>query len=182
MRIHITTDNPTQAAWELYDKLAAVDGQWVVHSVGKEGFVAGRLGTRYGDALAKYSPDEGLCGVYRGGKPPSLNLLREDLRMGRREYLEVYGESADRGHEVIDRRGTGKDRTFTPLEEIAYAALEKTGPHSALSLAAELRSSRSATTTALKKLLEADRVKVVRLLPSTSPRGGVKTRVFGVAA
>lgn len=182
MRIHITSDNPTQAAWELHDKLEATDGQWVVHSAGKEGFVAGRLGTRYGDALAKYGTDEGLCGVYRGGKLPALKLLREDLRMGRRSYLEVYGESADRGHDVMDRRGTGKDRTFTPLEEIAFATLQKTGPHSALSLAAELRSSRSATTTALKKLLDAERVKVVTLLPSTSPRGGVKTRVFGVAA
>ena len=182
MRIHITTDNPTQAAWELHDKLLAQTGDWVVHSVGKEGFVAGRLGTRYGDALARYGCDEGLCGVYHGGQLPAIKLLREDLRMGRRDYLQVYGESADRGHDVIDRRGTGKDRAFTPLEEIALATLEKTGPHSALSLAAELRSSRSATTTALKKLLDAERVKVVMLLPSTSPRGGVKTRVFGVAA
>lgn len=182
MRIHINTDNPTQAAWELYDKLEAAGGDWVVHSAGKEGFVAGRIGTRFGDALAKYGTDEGLCGVYRGGKLPALKLLREDLRMGRREYLQVYGEAADRGHEIMDRRGTGKDETFTPLEEIAFAKLKETGPHSALTLAAELRASRTATSTALKKLLDADRVKVVRLLPSTSPRGGVKTRVFGIAA
>ena len=182
MRIHITTDNPTQAAWELYDKLEAQTGDWVVHSVGKEGFVAGRLGTRYGDALARYGCDEGLCGVYHGGKLPALKLLREDLRMGRRDYLQVYGESADRGHEVVDRRGTGKDATFTPLSEIAYDALKRTGPHTALSLAAELRASRSATDTALRALMSVEKVRVVNLLPSKNRHGGVKTRVYGVAA
>jgi hypothetical protein len=182
MRIHITTDNPGQAAWEMYERLQATTGKWVIHSCGKEGFVAGRLGTRFGDALARYVCAEGLCGVYRADSLPAFKQFKADLKLGWREYLRTYGDAADRQRDLIDRRGYSKHTTFTPLSELAEQALRKTGHHTVVSLAAELKASRTATSTAVKALLDSGRAKVVRMLPSNSPRGGVPVRVIGVAA
>lgn len=182
MRIHIKHYDPRVAAKELRETFRRFPGSWTVHGYDKEGYVAAKVGTREGDALLRYGCKESFAGVYDSARLPSARQLADDLHAASADYRGVYGERHDRGREIIDRRGSAKHETFVPLIDIAEQTLKETGPHTVVTLAAEMRASRSATTDAVRKLLNANRIKVVKMLPSVSPRGGVPVRVFGVAA
>lgn len=182
MRIHIKSPDPRVAATELRAMFQRFPGSWVVHGYAQEGYVAGRLGTREGDALLRYGCEESEAGVYDTGRLPSVTQMADELRAASAEYRRMYGEGHDRDRPLLDRRGSSKDTRFIPLTDIAEKVLKDTGHHTVMSLAAHLQASRSATTDAVKKLLDAKRIKVVNMLPSASPRGGVPVRVFGVAA
>lgn len=178
MRVHIKAISTTTASNELLALFKDKGGSWVVHAFGAEGYVAGLLGTRFGDALMKYGTDESFAGVFDG--KASLKDMRQAMAAAREAYSKVHGEPRKPAqHAVVDRRG-GSGPAFIPMHVMALEAFTERGAMDTNELAAALKCSPSAAQASITKLRTTGKIVEVGKRPRPpGSHGGVARAVFG---
>lgn len=94
MRMHITTDNPEDAAAILMARMREQGGEWIVNAMQKEGFMAAQVGSPAGNSLER-SMSPCLCGPFSALW--DLGFVEADMReaneIGRAMKTSAAGRS-----------------------------------------------------------------------------------------